>query len=81
MEIDRMEIAANGRMVGVPHTPGTREYLTCETGEIVLHVSGEKFRVTPGDVVVFRGDQRHSYENPAAKIAVGYSVVMLAPVE
>src|SRR5580692_7658117 len=35
MEIDRLEVAPGGRMTGVPHTPGTREYLTCEAGEIV----------------------------------------------
>jgi hypothetical protein len=29
--------------------------------------------------VVFRGDQKHSYENPGMKTAVGYSVVLLAP--
>src|SRR5580704_16407556 len=34
MEIDRLEVAPGGRMTGIPHTPGTREYLTCETGEI-----------------------------------------------
>jgi hypothetical protein len=33
----------------------------------------------PGDVVVFRGDQKHSYENPGDRTAVGYSVVLLAP--
>jgi hypothetical protein len=30
-------------------------------------------------VVVFRGDQRHSYRNHAGRAAVGYSVVLLAP--
>ena len=34
-------------------------------------------RVEPGDVLVFRGDQRHSYRNPGRKTAVGYSVVLL----
>jgi transcriptional regulator with XRE-family HTH domain len=77
--IDRMEIPAGGRIPGVPHMPGTREYLTCESGEIVLAVAGEQSRLTPGDVVVFRGDQRHSYRNPGARAAVGYSVVLLAP--
>ncbi len=77
--IDRMEIAAGGRVPGVPHMPGTREYLTCESGVIVLAVAGEQSRVTPGDVVVFRGDQRHSYRNPGTRVAVGYSVVLLAP--
>ena len=30
--------------------------------------------------LLFRGDQRHSYSNPAGVIAVGYSVVLLVPV-
>ncbi len=78
--IDRLEIPAGGRIPGVPHMPGTREYLTCESGEIVLAVAGEQSTVSPGDVVVFRGDQRHSYRNPGTRVAVGYSVVLLAPV-
>jgi len=65
-------------MPGVPHTPGTREYLTCETGTIVLVAAGETWRLAPGDVVSFRGDQRHSYSNPGHAAAVGYSVVVLA---
>jgi hypothetical protein len=32
-----------------------------------------------GDVLAFRGDQRHAYANPGARPAVGYSVVVLAP--
>jgi transcriptional regulator with XRE-family HTH domain len=81
MEIDRIELPAGGRMTGVPHTPGTREYLTVESAEIQLVVAGEKFLVQPGDVVVFRGDQRHSYHNPGRDVAVGYSVVVLARVD
>ena len=80
MEIDRIEIQPGGRMTGVPHTPGTREYLTCEAGEILLVVSGERWTLSPGDVAVFRGDQRHSYHNPGKRPSVGYSVVVLARV-
>jgi transcriptional regulator with XRE-family HTH domain len=80
MLLERIHIPAGERLVGVPHTPGTREYLTCEVGVIELVASGETFRVAPGDVVVFRGDQRHSYANPEREPAVGYSVVMLEPV-
>jgi transcriptional regulator with XRE-family HTH domain len=78
MEIDRMELPARARLVGIPHVPGTTEYLTCERGEIVLVASGESYALAPGDVVVFRGDQRHSYANPGDRVAVGYSVVVLA---
>jgi XRE family transcriptional regulator, regulator of sulfur utilization len=78
-EVGRMEFAPLARLTGVPHTPGTREYLTCESGELVLVVGGETFRLGPGDVISFRADQRHSYSNPSRSPAVGYSVVLLAP--
>jgi transcriptional regulator with XRE-family HTH domain len=78
MEIDRMELPPGARMNGVPHVAGTTEYLTCERGQIVLVASGESWTLSEGDVVVFRGDQRHSYANPGERAAVGYSVVVLA---
>lgn len=74
--IERLEIPEGGRLIGTPHTPGTREYLSCEAGELELVAAGESFRLAPGDVVVFRGDQRHSYHNRGRKPAVGYSVVL-----
>lgn len=78
MEIDRLELPPHAKMTGVPHTPGTREYLTCETGEMILVASGEEYRLEPGDVVAFRGDQRHSYVNAGARLAIAYSVVVIA---
>ena len=80
MAIDRMELPPGARLTGVPHTPGAREYLACEAGEIQLAVAGERWTLQPGDVVAFRGDQRHSYANPGRRAAVGYSVVVLARV-
>jgi quercetin dioxygenase-like cupin family protein len=80
LEIDRMELPPSAYMAGVPHTPGTREYLTCESGKVQLSVAGDTWDLEPGDVVVFRGDQKHSYRNPESQTAVTYSVVSLAPV-
>jgi transcriptional regulator with XRE-family HTH domain len=80
MSIDRMELPPGSRMTGVPHTPGAREYLACEAGEIQLAVAGERWTLRTGDVVACRGDQRHSYANAGARTAVGYSVVVLARV-
>lgn len=79
MEFDRMELPPGSRLVGVPHTAGTREYLACESGQLLLVASGERYALEAGDVVVFRGDQRHSYENPSKKLAIGYSAVLLTP--
>jgi transcriptional regulator with XRE-family HTH domain len=80
LEMERMELAPRGQMTGTPHTPGTREYLTCESGTVELIASGTAYRLDPGDVVVFRGDQKHSYTNPGRTKAVAYSVVSLAPI-
>jgi len=79
MLIERMQLPVGASMTGVPHTAGTREYLTCEQGIILLSASGQQWRLQPGDVVVFRGDQRHAYANAGNAPAVGYSVVILAP--
>ncbi|HKO50260.1 MAG TPA: S-adenosylmethionine:tRNA ribosyltransferase-isomerase [Polyangiaceae bacterium] len=51
MQIERLELPMGSRMIGVPHTPGTREYLTCESGEIELVASGQAFaaRGSTGD--------------------------------
>ncbi len=79
LDVERMELPPRSRMTGTPHRAGTREYLTCERGTIVLAASGTKYTLNEGDVVVFRGDQPHSYQNEERTIAVGYSAVVLAP--
>lgn len=81
LDLSRMELAPGGRLGGIPHTPGTREYLTCERGRIELVASGERWELEPGDVLVFRGDQRHSYRNlDSRRSAVAITVVCFAPV-
>jgi transcriptional regulator with XRE-family HTH domain len=77
LELDRMELPPGSLMTGTPHRMGTREYLACESGRVELVVSGEKYELSPGDVVVFRGDQKHSYANRSAEVAVAYSAVVL----
>ena len=77
--IERLALPPGARLVGVPHMPGTREYLRCESGTLELVASGETYALEPGDVLVFRGDQRHSYGNSGRVTAVGYSVVLLGP--
>jgi transcriptional regulator with XRE-family HTH domain len=79
LEIERLEIPPGGVMVGSPHTAGTREYLTCERGKVVLAAAGDSWTLAPGDVMVFPGNQKHSYRNPGKSIAVAYSAVLLAP--
>jgi transcriptional regulator with XRE-family HTH domain len=79
LDLERMVLPPSARMAGVPHTPGTREYLTCERGTVELAVSGELYTLSEGDVVSFRGDQRHGYHNPGSSVAVAYSAIAFAP--
>lgn len=76
VQVERMELPFGARMAGVPHTAGTREYLCCERGRVELIASGEAWALDPGDVVVFRGDQRHGYANVGEGPAIAYSVVL-----
>ncbi len=80
LEIERMELAPGGTMTGVPHTPGTREYLTCERGTVTLSAAGQSWCLAAGDVVAFRGDQKHSYRNTGRSAAVAYAIVAFSPV-
>ncbi|MGB1015712.1 MAG: helix-turn-helix domain-containing protein [Nannocystaceae bacterium] len=80
LEIERMELRPGASMTGIPHTPGTREYLTCERGSIELTLSGQTYVLAAGDVVVFRGDQRHGYRNRSTRIGIAYSVIAFAPI-
>lgn len=80
MEIDRMELRPGARMTGVPHRPGTREYLLCERGRLTLWAAGERYDLAPGDIAAFDGDQPHSYQNAGETSAVGFSVVTLSAV-
>lgn len=79
LEIDRLALGPNSLVVGIPHRPGTREYLCCERGSVRLVVLGEEIILAPGDVAVFPGDQQHSYESVGDQPALTYSVVALAP--
>jgi XRE family transcriptional regulator, regulator of sulfur utilization len=79
IDLERMVIKAGGTLRGVPHSAGTREYLYCERGPLELVASGTAFSLAAGDVVVFRGDQRHSYHNPGDEPAIGFSAVLLPP--
>ncbi len=77
--VERMELPPRAAFRGVPHRPGTREYLACERGRMVVVSGGDRLEVGPGDVAVFQGDRPHSYRNVGDGTAVAFSVVLIAP--
>jgi len=80
LDVERMELPVGADFVGIPHMRGSRKYVVCERGEMTLSFDGDRYTMAEGDLLVFRGDQRHSYTNVGAGSAVAFGIVTLAPV-
>ena len=76
--LERMAFPARARMTGAPHPPGSREYLICESGRLILTTESQRWILNVGDVVVYRGDQSHGYANPDDVPAVAFTMIMPA---
>jgi len=79
LDIEQLVIPPGRTLTGIPHTMGTREYLSVVTGQLELRVAGESYRLGAGDVAAFHGSQRHSYTNLGRSVARAFSVIALAP--
>lgn len=73
-----MELQPGARHTGAPHEAGSREFLACERGQLVLRTARHRWTLNPGDVVAYAGDQPHTYSNPGGVVAVGITVVRLS---
>ena len=80
LSLERMTMPAGGLVDGMPHARGTQKYVICEEGHLKLSVGQDVIALEPGDVAVFRGDQRHRFENCGSAPAVSYGLVTAAPV-
>lgn len=76
MTLERMSFPPRSRVTGLPHTAGSREYLYCEGGRLVLTTESDRWPLEPGDVVVYRGDQSHGYNNPYDEPAVAFTLIV-----
>jgi len=78
-QLNIMDFAPGASMRGSPHLPGTREFFTCLSGQVVIYVAGDRFELSPGEVLAFPGNVAHSYRNPdSARDARGISAVVFA---
>lgn len=74
--IEKFELGAGEGFAGVPHLKGTKEYFTCIQGKARVAVSGEEFIVNKGDVLIFSGDEKHSYFNIGKSTAFAISILV-----
>lgn len=78
LELERLALPPRAQLAVLPHARGSRKYFTCEVGDVELDISGAVYKLRAGDVVVFRGDEPHTFRNIGATGAVAYSVVTFA---
>ncbi len=64
---------------GKPHPPGSEEYLHITKGELVLEIAGEKTTLRQGDSAHFRGNVKHSYDNPSKTRVQGIVTILEFP--
>src|SRR4051812_40090766 len=60
------------------HTPGTKELLQVQEGEVRIEVAGEAFTLGAGDAIAFPGDVAHSYANAGERPA-RFSLAVFEP--
>ncbi len=80
MSIERVEIEVGGRLVGAPHVPNSKEYITVVGGQLEISVAGQTHRLQAGDVLAYPGDQPHQYGNVGRGKVTFLSVVVVAPI-
>ncbi len=79
LEVERLELPSGARLALRAAPVGSREYLSCEAGELTLVTGESRFELKGGDVASFRGDLERSYMNPGGEAAVAYRVVTRSP--
>jgi transcriptional regulator with XRE-family HTH domain len=77
--IERVEMEVGARLVGAPHVPNSKEYITVVAGGLEISVAGQAHRLSAGDVLAYPGDQAHRYTNVGRGRATFLSVVVVAP--
>jgi transcriptional regulator with XRE-family HTH domain len=77
-EFERVELSPGGKLGARAESPGSREVLACESGELELIASGETLRLGAGDVVALGADQPRDYANRGRRTAVAYRLVATA---
>ncbi len=74
--LEKLELLPNNGFTGIPHLKGTKEYFTCIQGKARVTVVGKTFDVSKGDVLVFKGNEAHSYHNVHSTKALAISIIV-----
>ncbi|MEM9410015.1 MAG: XRE family transcriptional regulator [Planctomycetota bacterium] len=74
VEFYEVTIAPGGSLESAPHFKGTREFLTVQSGSVIIRSGDENAKINKGDSVQYAADIEHRIENPGKKNAVLFLV-------
>ena len=74
VEFYEVTIAPGGCLDSAPHFKGTREFLTVQSGSVLIKSGEEEAKINKGDSVQYAADLEHSIINPGKKNAVLFLV-------
>jgi transcriptional regulator with XRE-family HTH domain len=79
LSFERLEFPSGTRLSCRAGPVGTRQYVTCESGELELTSGGETWHLNCGDLLALRAEHGHVLSNRGRRKAVAYSLLALAP--
>ena len=74
VEFYEVTLAPGGILESAPHFKGTREFLTVQSGSVVVRSGEEEAQINKGDSVQYAADVQHSIENRSKKPALLFLV-------
>ena len=74
VEFYEVTLSPRGVLESAAHFRGTREFLTVQSGSVVVHSGDESAVVNKGDSVQYAADVQHRIENQSKKNAIFFLV-------
>jgi XRE family transcriptional regulator, regulator of sulfur utilization len=66
VELYELRLSSRSTHRSEAHAPGTHEIVVVLSGQLRLHVDGERHDLGAGDSIAFAADRPHAYENPGS---------------
>jgi len=77
-EVYKVEVLKNGKLKSNSHKEGTQEFITVFSGELVIKIKDEEFRIKKGQSFRFQADEPHRYINSGKK-KTKFSMIIYYP--
>lgn len=74
VEFYEVTLSPGGTLGSAPHFKGTREFLTVQSGTVIIKSGEEEAQINKGDSVQYAADIEHAIENRSKKNAVLFLV-------